>query len=251
MWNRREVLNVIMGPHSATSRASTQPATQVKGEPEPVKLRVFAWEARLQYKSLRTTRGRDQDSRDANQKEDVGIPYKSRALLRYLLGSLSMPRDMDLWHKKHLNWPDGILQAQVPDTAICHSSRCHSDGVRGPFQVLKSLPPFKGETRTAVELPMEILKGVGTEEEIEVDTQRKKMGNTAAEQTKSQKAELEGIWTAPNEVDLADDNLWTTESVQITHSAWKGGQNIIEDKEAPIRVTRAPKQQKLLSVIGI
>jgi hypothetical protein len=40
---------------------------------------------------------------------------------------------------------------------------------------------------------MEILKGVGTEEEIEVDTQRKKMGNTAAEQTKSQKAELEGI----------------------------------------------------------
>jgi hypothetical protein len=101
------------------------------------------------------------------------------------------------------------------------------------YQVLKGLSPIKGETRTAVELLVDIFKKVGSEEETDVDAQRKQVGEAANKRTKSDEAEaeLEDIWTAPNKLDLADSNFRTTESVQITHPAKNGGPIIIEDEE--------------------
>jgi hypothetical protein len=99
-------------------------------------------------------------------------------------------------------------------------------------QVLKGLSPIKGETRTAVELLVDIFKKVGSEEETDVDAQRKQVGEAANKRTKSDEAEaeLEGIWTAPNKLDLADNNLRTTESVQITHPAKMGGRSSLKMK---------------------
>jgi hypothetical protein len=54
-------------------------------------------------------------------------------------------------------------------------------------QVLKDLPPAEGEKRTAVELLMEIFKGVGDKEETETNAQRSKWATqwlSAQDQTK-------------------------------------------------------------------
>ena len=105
------------------------------------------------------------------------------------------------------------------------------------------------------------------------------MTEAAAERTISDEAEndaeIEDIWTVPDELELADDDLRTTKSVQIVYPSnhlspiqdpnsprqekvnpdekrgknWRP--NLIEDDNAPIRVTRSTRSQKLLSAVNI
>ena len=107
-------------------------------------------------------------------------------------------------------------------------------------QALKGLPPVKGDTRTAVELLMDIFKGVGSEEETETDVQRKRMTEASTERIISDEAEndaeIEGIWTVPDELELADDDLRTTKSVQIVYPS---------NHLSPIQDPNSPRQEKV------
>ena len=85
-------------------------------------------------------------------------------------------------------------------------------------QILKGLPPVKGDTRTAVDMLMDIFKNVGPKDETEVDKQHSRMGAAAEARTKSSKAEETGIWIEPDEAELVDDDLRTTRHVEIRHS---------------------------------
>ena len=86
-------------------------------------------------------------------------------------------------------------------------------------QILKGLLPVKGDTNTAVELLIESFEDVRAGEESKTNAQRKRSADAVDKRKKSDEAELElkGIWTAPNNIGLADDNLRTEESAQITH----------------------------------
>ena len=77
------------------------------------------------------------------------------------------------------------------------------------------------------------------------------MGEAAAEKAKYKEAEDEGVWTKTDKTGLADDDLQTTENVQISHPGKKGGPNIIKDNEPAVRITRSSNRQKLLSTMEI
>ena len=49
------------------------------------------------------------------------------------------------------------------------------------------------------------------------------MSEAAAERTKSDEEEAQGVWIEPDEADLASDDLRTTENVQISHPTRIGG----------------------------
>ena len=58
---------------------------------------------------------------------------------------------------------------------------------------------------------------------MEVDAQETRMSEAVAERTKSDDSKFGSIWTAPDKVDLVDDDPRTTQSVQITHPDEKRG----------------------------
>ena len=84
--------------------------------------------------------------------------------------------------------------------------------------VLQGTPSVKGQVRTAVDMLMDIFKNVGPKDETDIDKQRARMGAAAEARSKSSEAEETGIWIEPDEANLADDDLRTTEHVQIRHS---------------------------------
>ena len=88
---------------------------------------------------------------------------------------------------------------------------CASDNV---CQILKGLSPGKGETRTAIDMLMD---NVGAKDETEVDKQRSRIGAAVEERTKSNKVKETGIWIEPDKTELADDDLCTTEQVEVRH----------------------------------
>ena len=65
---------------------------------------------------------------------------------------------------------------------------------------------------------MDILKNVGTKDETEVDKQNSRMGATAEERTKLNKAKETVIWIELDKAELADDDLCTTEQFEIRHT---------------------------------
>ena len=84
----------------------------------------------------------------------------------------------------------------------------------GPYSWI----PVKGDTRTAVDMLIDIFKNVSAKDKAEVDKQHSRMGAAAEEHTTSNQAEEIGIWVEPDEAELADDDLCTTKQVEIRHS---------------------------------
>ena len=115
--------------------------------------------------------------------------------------------------------------------------------------VLKGRSPVKGAMRTAVELLMDIYSGIDVRsEETNIDTQRANQGHAAAQRENSEQNELQGVWVEPDEAELADDDLRSSSTAQITHPV-KGGPNLIEDDEPKARAVRrsSRRRQQLLS----
>ena len=74
--------------------------------------------------------------------------------------------------------------------------------------VLKGRSPVKGAIQNAVELLMDIYKGIDVQsEEINVDAQRANQGHAAAQKETTEQNKLEGVWVEPDEAELADDDL--------------------------------------------
>ena len=73
--------------------------------------------------------------------------------------------------------------------------------------MLKGLPSIKGDTRTGVDMLMDIFKNVGKEDENKVENQCINMSAAAAERTKSDEAEEQVVWIEPDEANLADNEL--------------------------------------------
>ena len=65
---------------------------------------------------------------------------------------------------------------------------------------------------------MNIFKNVGAKDKTKVDKQRARMGAAATEHTHLDKSKETEIWIKPDEAELADDDLHTTEQVNIRHS---------------------------------
>ena len=57
---------------------------------------------------------------------------------------------------------------------------------------------------------MDIFSKAGGKDKAETDQQRANMSEAAAERTKSDEAEAQGVWIEPDEADLASDDLRTT-----------------------------------------
>jgi len=64
-----------------------------------------------------------------SKKKNMGSPYENRLLPWKFMGTLQMPRNLDRGHTKCPSGTNSVLQAQIPDTAICHTDR------RGPSRL--------------------------------------------------------------------------------------------------------------------
>ena len=64
---------------------------------------------------------------------------------------------------------------------------------------------------------LDIFKNVGIKDKTKVDKQRARMRAAATERIKSDKVQKMGIWIEPDEARLVDNDMCTTEHVQITH----------------------------------
>ena len=146
--------------------------------------------------------------------------------------------------------------------------------------VLRGTTPVKGQVWTAVDMLMDIFKNVGKKDENEVDNQRANMSAAAKARSTSEQSEDQGVWIEPDEVNLADDDLRTTENIQISHSSdhlshsenpkipgqervnpesrgtrmpkrGKMGPNLIKEDQPRSRVTRASTREKMLFAVDI
>ena len=68
---------------------------------------------------------------------------------------------------------------------------------------------------------MDIFKNKGAGEETSTDTQQAHMQKAAEERKVSDKAEEEGAWVQPDEVELGNDDLRTTRSMSVKHGMAK------------------------------
>ena len=84
-----------------------------------------------------------------------------------------------------------------------------------------------------------------------INNHKQRMNDAAAIRTVSEENKVEGTWMEPHEFDLENDDLHTTENVEITHPTSNKGPHLIEEDQPIIRVTRSSRRLKLLTAVDI
>ena len=68
-----------------------------------------------------------------------------------------------------------------------------------------------------MDIQMNIFNNVSKKDESDMDNQRANMSAAAAERAKPDEAKDQSVWIESDEVNLADDNLRTTEYIHNSH----------------------------------
>ena len=116
---------------------------------------------------------------------------------------------------------------------------------------MKGNEPVEGKTRTAIDHLIDIFKNASKPGRTEVDEHRQRISDAAAMRTVSEENKVDGTWIEPDEFNLKNDDLRTTENVDIVHSTSDKGPHLIEEERPVTRVTRASRRLKLITAVDI